>query len=208
MKKLLFVLSLLLLVACNREQPSSESIDDKSRGETPATEQVALADFFLKDGAVASFRGEGNEFATYTAKTERLFNRYVNVYEDNGGTVVLRTFRIDEDKIVVIQEKGEAYEMETFTEEQLTVMTPLYTYLQLPLKVGTTFDNWTITDTNATVETPLQTFKEVIIIEGKGEGESITRRYFAKGFGEIKREFVMVDGDQEFRVTSTIEKVE
>ena len=225
---LIFILfSILLIAACGSEkakpapekgqnevvenEPNEEEQVDEGVVEPTDKEdeeaKVNLADFLMKDGAEAEFKGEGNEFAQYTAKTQWLNDQFVNVYEDNGGTIMLRTFRIDKNKIVVVQEEGEAYDAYMPSEEELKQMEPLYTYLQLPLDKGEKFGGWTVTESAATLETPLQKFTDVIVIEKKEESGGLNRKYFAQGFGEIKREFIMKEGDEEFVVTSTIEKV-
>src|SRR5690606_38994968 len=108
---------------------------------------------------------------------------------------------------VVVQEEGEANDTEKPNEDELDKMETLYIYLQLPLEKGATFDGWTVMDDANTLETPVQTFSNVITIKKENEDESITRKYFAEGFGEIKREFIIKEENQEFNVTSTIEKI-
>lgn len=211
MKKLILILSILILAACAREEtnppPIKEEPSEVQKEEEPKN-TVDLSTYFMKDGTTAEFKGEGNEYAHYMSRTQRLYDRYVSVYEDNGGTVMLRTFRIDDDKIVVIQEEGESYETVTPAENELDEMEPMYTYLQLPLNKGATFNGWAVIDEKATLDTPLQEFTDVLVIEKKGEDGSTIRKYFAEGYGEIKREFIMNEGDQEFAVTSTIEKIQ
>ncbi|MEK3889217.1 hypothetical protein [Bacillus sp. FSL K6-3431] len=234
MRKLSFLFMIIFvfaLVACQQgaktdsgngivENESKVDVVDKNRSELnkgigdPAKEnkeevkkEIALSTFFMKDEAEAEFRGEGNEFAQFTAKTQWLNDHFVNVYENNGGTVMLRTFRIDKDKIVVVREEGESYDDYSPSDSELKQLEPIYTYLHLPLNKGSKFDGWTVIDNKATLDTPLQEFSDVIVIEREGDDGSITRKYFAKDYGEIKREIIMKEGTEEFTVTSTIEKV-
>ncbi|MBS4210215.1 hypothetical protein KHA95_19330 [Bacillus sp. FJAT-50079] len=221
------ILSILLFTACqgnvepapqDETNGQNEEVKEGEQEQEPVKQpeeenkenppQVALSDFFMKDGTVANFKGEGNEFAQYTAKTKWLNDRYVSIYEDNGGTVMLRTYRIDDDKIVVVLEEGESYDEYTPTDSELEQLKPLYTYLKLPLEKDETFDGWKVIDNAATIDTPLQPFHDVIVLEKRSDDGSINRKYFAKDFGEIKREFKMSEGDEEMTVTSTIEKVE
>lgn len=185
-------------------KPDKEQVGKEETG----SEEIKLADLFMKDGTEAKFAGEGNEFAPYTAKTEWLNDRFVNVSEDNGGTVMLRTFRIDDDKIVVVREEGESGGKYNPSDEELDELEPLYTFLQLPLDKDSTFDGWTVTDNAMTLETPLQKFKDVIVIKKENADGSANYKYFAKDYGEIKREFIMKEGeDDPFIVTSIIEKI-
>lgn len=196
MKKILLILSILLLAACSRVETTVPSVN----------EQIDLKDFFMKDGTVAKYKGEGNEYAQLTITTQWLNERYVNVYTDTTGTVMLHTYRIDEDKIVVLQAVPESYEIVTPSDDELKQMEPKYTYLQLPLEKGATFEDWTVTDIAATLETPLQTFHNVIVIEKQGEEGSINRDYFAIGYGFIKSEYIYKDGYD--IISSTIEEIE
>lgn len=196
MKKILLIVFVLLLAACSRVETPQEP---------QVIEQIDLKDFFMKDGTIVKYKGEGNEFAQMKVKTQWLYDRYVNLYIDNGGTVMLITYRIDEDKIVILQKVPEAYEMVTPSEEELNQMAPLYTHLHLPLEKGATFGAWTVTDTTATLETPLQTFQDVIVLENQFEDGSMVRESFAKGYGLIKSEYIMKDG---YTVSSTIAEIE
>ncbi|MBO1911034.1 hypothetical protein J4G37_40370, partial [Microvirga sp. 3-52] len=93
------------------------------------------------------------------------------------------------------------------SKEAISKLTAKEIYLQKPLEVGATFNQWTIVETDATVETPYQSFEHVLVIEMK-ENDFTNRKYFAENFGEIKREAVMVTEDEEdFIVTSTLESV-
>ncbi|MGG3449639.1 hypothetical protein [Domibacillus aminovorans] len=181
--------------------PVEEPVIEK---ETDVPSKVNLSSYFLKDGQIAHFVGEGNEFASYTARTVWHDDRHVTVYEDNGGTVMARTFRVEDERIVVVREEGEQYEDYVPSDGELESLKPLYTYLQLPLEVGQSFDGWTVTDDSSPLETPLQTFDHAVVLEKIGEDGSIARSYFAEGFGEVKREFVMDD----FIVSSMIEQIE
>ncbi|OKL37891.1 hypothetical protein BLL40_00205 [Domibacillus mangrovi] len=179
--------------------------------EEPVIEEVAdvpskvdLSSYFLKDGQIAHFVGEGNEFASYKARTVWHDDRHVSVYEDNGGTVMARTFRVEDERIVVVREEGEQYENYVPSDGELESLKPLYTYLQLPLKAGQSFDGWTVTDDSSSVETPLQTFDHAVVLEKIGEDGATVRSYFVDGFGEVKREFVM----DNFIVSSMIERIE
>ncbi|WP_018393672.1 hypothetical protein [Bacillus sp. 37MA] len=172
--------------------------------ETNVPLKVNLSSYFLKDGQIAHFVGEGNEFASYTARTVWHDDRHVTVYEDNGGTVMTRTFRVKDERIVVVREEGEQYEDYVPSDGELESLKPLYTYLQLPLEVGQSFDGWTVIDDSSPLETPLQTFDHAVVLEKISEDGSIVRSYFAEGFGEVKREFMMDD----FIVSSMIEQIE
>ena len=211
MKKyyLFLFIAMLSLAACgennidtpNEVAPDQPNVDGKTE---PAEETMDLADFFMPDGSIVEFEGEGNEFASYTQKTEWIDDQYVNIYEDNGGTTVLYTFRVTDGQVDVIRREGEMYKEDQATAEELDKLTTLYIYLKLPLEKGAKFDDWEVVEVDGTLDTPYDTFKDVIIIE-KDEDDILTRLYFARDYGEIKREVVMED--ESMTVTSTIKNV-
>ena len=218
MKKLVvLVFPFFFLFGCGAD-PSidNDTVKEPIEEETPTSTvekpepiptETNLNQFFLTDGSSAQFLGDGNEYASYSLKTQWMNENYVATYEDNGGTVMQRIYRISTDKISLLAENGEAYEAQMPSIEELDAMPEIGVYLSTPLEVGTEFNDWIITSTSETVETPLQMFTDVIVIEKKEEQGNVNRKYFAKEFGEIKREFIMYEGEQETIISSTIEKV-
>lgn len=182
--------------------------DTEEKVEEPEKEIVDLSNFFMEDEAVANYLGDGNEYASYRARTHWHNEDTVSVYEDNGGTTVLRTYRITEKSIDLIKEEGEFYDEFNPSDEELRTLPRLSTLLQLPLEEGKSFDDWMIISVNQTIDTPFQTFEKVILLEKTDESGAIQRKYFVSDFGEIKREFIMNDAENKFSVTSTLESVE
>ena len=180
------------------EQPDINSDEDS----------IDLTNFFMKDKMVAKYLGEGNEYATYTARTQWHNDHTVSIFEDNGGTILLRTYRITEKAIELINEQGEFYGEFNPTNDELDAMPAISTFLQFPIEKNKEFDGWTIIDVGLTLETPLQEFKDVIQIQKIDVTGSIQNRYIVENFGEIKREFIMDEEDIQFSVTSTIESIE
>ena len=220
MKVFFMLLIVLTLSACNppnnRPQITSEkppTVDSKpdnvvDEPETPVQEINVLSSFFMPNGSIADYLGEGNEFANFQSRTHWHNDNTVSVYEDNGGTTLLRTYRINKDAVVLIHEEGEYYEEFNPTDDELNTLQPISTYLQLPLEVGTSFDDWHIRNVNQTIETPYRTFNHVILLEKTEESGNINRRYIVKDYGEIKREYIMNDGGSENVVSSTLKTVQ
>lgn len=210
------ILSLLIMAACGRNESVPNQRDEnkkeivhetENKGTNQTEQSIILSDFFMKDGAVAEYLGEGNEYAQYKSRTQWLNDHYVNVYEDNGGTVMLRTFRIEDHRVVIVKETGEAYHDYLPTENELDQLNPLYTYLQLPLTTGAEFDGWKVIEDSLTLSTPYKQFENVIVIEKNNEDHSVTRKYFVAGLGEVKREFIMQEGKEKMTITSVLEKI-
>lgn len=236
MKHLVFIFTLLFLVGCTNEQANnndtinqpdgvtSETPND-SKGEEPneqnqneepeevAEDEVDYSQFFMPDGSMAYFLGDGNEFATYTVHTKWLSANYVALVENNGGATMLKIYRVmDEfDKIDKVYEEmieelpGNVQYPST---DELDSLPLIERYLNGPIEVGTTINDWKIVEVNTIVETPYQTFEDVFVIEEVTE-DYINRKYFVAGFGEVKRESIMhMEGEEDFIVSSTLEKIE
>lgn len=210
-KHLFFLVPILFLVACVTDNPVDTETTTNSPSEevvTPSNPSIKLSHFFMPDNTIAQFKGEGNEYASYSLTTLFPYENYVTTYEDNGGTVVQRIYNIQDNKISLIVEIGEAYNPTIPSITELQAMQEIEVYLATPLEVGATFNDWKITSTTDTLETALQTFYQVIVMEKKNEDGSTMRKYFKENFGEIKREFIIQEGDEQFIVSSVIESVE
>ncbi|WP_144509733.1 hypothetical protein [Bacillus sp. FJAT-22090] len=208
MKKYLFVfIPTLFLIACGTDLNKEQGSSTDSTSETDVPSKIPLTELFLPDKSIATFKGDGNEYASFTLTTKYLYDVYVATYEDNGGTIVQKIYYISDDKISLLANNAEAYDVGLPSLSELQSMQEIDVYMVSPLSVGTQFNGWKITSTTETVETDLQTFEDVITIEKVDEQGSKTRKYFAKNYGEIKREYIMPEGDEPFIVTSTIESI-
>ncbi|EGA88894.1 putative lipoprotein protein [Planococcus donghaensis MPA1U2] len=214
---------LLLLTACNSESseeqqsPEEDSNLIEEGSENAVEEQtddeetvyIDLSTFFMPDTSTATFLGEGNEYASFTLRTVYMDDQHIATYEDNGGTVMLKVYRVGENAVELVKEQTEFYEDFVASSEELEALQPIRTYLTLPLEVGTVIENWTVTETDATGETPFQKFKNAIVLESEETENAMNKTYFAEGYGEVKREFRMQEeGQEEFVVTSVLESVE
>lgn len=191
----------------NIKEPDEVVKEPNESEEGSNQEEDEISSFFMNDGTVASYLGEGNEYASYKARTQWHNEDTVSIYEDNGGTTLIRTYRISSNSIDLIKEEGEFYEVYNATDDELKNLPKLSTFLQLPIEKGESFDDWLIVDVDLTIDTPFQRFEHVIMLENTNESGSIVRKYIAKEYGEIKREFIMIEDDNEFIVTSTLESV-
>lgn len=229
LKSAIVLILISMLSACGEDSVEYPSVSN----ETPSTEEeqpvevieepdevvaepqpeqepnkVQLSNFFMQDGVTAVYLGEGNEYASYRTRTQWHNDHTVSIFEDNGGTTLLRTYRISDESIDLIQEQGEFYDEFNPTEEELQALPKLSTFLKLPLVPGENIDDWKVISVNGTIDTPFQVFEQVIVLEKSDDTGAIQRRYFVEKYGEIKREFIMNEKDIEFVVTSTLESVE
>lgn len=169
--------------------------------------EISMIDFFLPDGSKAHYLGEGNEYAELDIEVAHPYKDYVIVHENNGGALVRHIYKIDKDKIEILEKNQIEYEDDFPTLDELNTMQPSGVYLQKPLTVGTTFNNWTIVQTDVSIETPYKKFENAFVIEETGK-DFINRKYFVEGYGEVKRESVMHLEDGDYVVTSTLKAVD
>lgn len=232
MKYILFICTILFLSACSftqsssketetQEKPVEETPNDAIAGE-PANKQddhqeiidedIDYTKFFMPDNSTAYFLGDGNEYATFNVHTKWLSDRYVALVENNGGAVMLRIYRVMDEynKIEKVYEEmiEDPQNVHYPKVEELNSLPSIEPYINGPIEVGTVIGKWKITEVDKTLVTPYQTFEHVFVLEETSE-DFINRKYFALGFGEVKKESIMhIDGEEDFIVTSTLEKIE
>lgn len=215
--RIISLFAVALLVGCTDQSSTTPQPNDPPSTETETEPEIEepqemgpdLHTYFMPNQSIARFEGMGNEYATYTLETQYLYDDYIGTLEDNGGTVVQRIYRVEENRIVKIFEEVEAYEADFPPFNELESMPELETYLSLPLEEGTAFGGWTIEQVDGTLETPFQTFTDVIMLSQEGENQSVIEKYFVEGFGEVKRVFRMPGGEgEEFEVISTLQSVD
>ncbi|MDN7226275.1 hypothetical protein QWY22_14250 [Planococcus liqunii] len=220
----LILLSVLLLSACGLDpvmpevgtpEPENkipESVDQAAENDIEAEEpdgnEADLYAYFMEDGTIAKYKGEGNEYAAFTLRTTYLPEGHIAVYEDNGGTVILRVYRLGESRAELVKEEPEFYEEYTPTAEELQALKPISLYYQLPIAAGDQVKGMAVIQTDVQVETPYRNFDGAILLEQTSEDGAMLRSYFVKEFGEVKREFKMTEGEEEYIVTSSLESIE
>lgn len=188
------------------ETPAEGTSGDSHDGGEAAVDPY---DYFLEDGSIAKFEGYGNEFAEFTLKTDYMEANHVATYEDNGGTVVLKVFRLHDDRIELVKQEGEFYDDYTASFEELEALEVISTYLEFPIEQGQEIGDATVVETGTSLETPYQNFDDVFVLESMTEDGSINRNYFEEGYGEVKREFrANADDSDEMAITSTLASIE
>lgn len=214
---ILLLIAVLVFSGCSNKQPTTLDNSGSTNGtigegdvkesESERDGEIPLTDLFLPDGSKAHYQGEGNEFAELDIEVTRPFENYVVIHENNGGSLVRHIYKIEPDKISILDEKTVDLVKDFPSKAELDAMKPTGVYLKKPLKKGTTFDTWTIVETDTTVDTPYKKFDHAFVIEMKTD-DFVNRKYFVEGFGEVKRESIMQSDDGEFIVTSTLKTVD
>ncbi|HJF32606.1 MAG TPA: hypothetical protein K8V56_12635 [Sporosarcina psychrophila] len=211
------LLAVLVFSGCTKKQPTALDNSGSTNGtigqdnvnesKSESDGEIALRDLFLKDGSNAHYEGEGNEFAELDVEVARPFEDYVVVHENNGGSLVRYIYKIEPDKISILDKKVVELINDFPSQAELDAMDPIGIYLEKPIKKGTSFGKWTIVDTDVTVDTPYKKFDHAFVIEMKDK-DIVNRKYFVEGFGEVKREDIMQLEDGEFLVTSTLKTID
>lgn len=187
----------------DKDNDGVEELDDPNA----EIKDPAMLDYLLPDSSKAHYEGTGNEYAELDVQVYHPYEEYVMIYENNGGSMVRKLYKVEKDRILTLEEKHVDVTENAPPVAEIEKMAVTGVYLQKPFEKGATFGKWTVVDTDATVDTPYKKFEHAIVIEEQGDSY-INRKYFEEGFGEVKRESVMtVKGEDDLLVTSSMESV-
>jgi len=173
------------------EQPKTEQPKtEQPKPQQPAKQYLNPSDFFpLSVGSTWDYKGEGNEYASFTREVLFASGDRAQIRENNGGTVSAAIFNTSTDTVSRIFFMGEAYGQENFlnTEPKEDII-----ILKSPLQVGTKWEepngNREIVDMNAKVDTPAGIFDECIKVKISSK-DSTLYEFYKKDIGMVKREF-------------------
>lgn len=181
----------------NDEEPGVEDEEEGSKDEEPieVDEQpsVSLLDYFPNKPMEKDFLGTGNEFAQYKEMVLTNEGFYYPAIIDNGGTRMLRIYKVTNDGISTVYEQPEFYN------ENIPPLAPLEAsfkevpLLTLPLEIGKSIGEWKLVQVNETITVPYGKFNEVVVLEKVNQDGSINRQYWAKQFGKVKDEYSYQD---------------
>jgi hypothetical protein len=207
-KWLLLLLTSLLLVGCveininkskNEENPPQPNVEEQI---------VTLLDYFPNKPIEKQFKGIGNEFAQYTETFYEKDGDYYPVIVDNGGTRVLRIYRVTDKEITLVHEQPEFYEETIPSIAALKSAFQNKPLLTLPLEIGRTMGDWKLVSLSETVTVPFGTFSDVIVLEKTNEDGSINRQYWVKEYGKVKDEYSQKDENGNlFEVKSELDTI-
>jgi hypothetical protein len=210
MKKwLIFLLSSFWLmggcVAEEVEQPKNEQNTPPPDSEE---QTISLLDFFPNKPLEKQFLGIGNEYAQYNERFYEKVGDYVPAIIDNGGTRLLRIYKVTEKEISIVYEQAEFYEETIPSIDSLEPSFQSKPLLSLPLKVGKNIDGWEIVKINDTITVPFAKFNDVVVLEKTNEDGSINRQYWAKEYGKVKDEYTLEeDNGNIYNVISELQAI-
>lgn len=205
---------LFLLLGCtsqNPEKPSDNNpipspIETDVGDDEENTISASLLDYFPDKPIVKGYLGTGNEYAQYTETFYQKEGEYIPSIIDNGGTRVLRIYKVTEDEISIVYEQSEFYNE---TIPSISALEPAFQskpILTSPLELGGMNGEWKIVDINHTLKVPYKEFNHVLVIEKTNTDGSVNRQYWVKQLGKIKDEFIIEEenGDR-YEVTSELQ---
>lgn len=159
--------------------------------DTPEKPNLQTAkDFFpVLNDSILSFHGEGNEYAAFNVFVEFSQGNRFQQRIDNGGTVVRRVLKVEENQVTEVFFEGESYWRINSLEQESNGTKILLTS---PIEVGNKWiqekDVWSeITAVDLKIETKAGTF-QAIEVTTQHEGSSL-KQYFCEEVGLIKQIF-------------------
>ena len=161
--------------------------------------------FPLHSGIEYSYAGEGIEYASFKRKVIYVEDKYLQLTDNNGGTVVVKIYKYDDNEIREVYTEGEFYKEDNIIPD-IKNKNEGPVILQSPLKVGHSWENKKekreIVATNEKVQVPAGTFYQVVKIKILYfDSENISYNYFAPNIGLIKSEYI----GENFEVISKLE---
>jgi len=141
-----------------------------------------------------SYKGEGNEFASIKRKNMFIEDNYLQFTEDNGGTVVVKIYKVNEHQISEVYRQGEFYEENNLITKVKEKENINQVILKAPLKIGNSWNTNNqkreIVGIERKVKVPAGIFYHVIKIKiNYKDSENIGYEYYAPNIGLIKTEY-------------------
>jgi hypothetical protein len=194
LKRWLFLLlTSLLLVGCVEINVNNSKDEQKSPLPIVDEQTVSLMDYFPNKPIEKQFQGIGNEFAQYTETFYENVDDYYPAIVDNGGTRVLRIYRVTDKEISIVYEQPEFYDEAIPSLSSLEAEFQDKPLLTIPLEVGRTIGDWKLVSNSETVTVPFGTFSDVIVLEKMNDDGSFNRQYWVEEYGKVKDEYSQKD---------------
>ncbi len=176
----------------------SNKAKDKVILNNEKNKELSLSSYYpIKENTRYTYKGTGNEYASFNAYTMYTDKNKVQNRVDNGGTVVAQVIEVKDDAVTRLLSREGAYYRENLLSDSVLNARDKKKdeiLLKAPLKKG---NSWTlndgrkrtITNLSADVKTPLKSFK-AIEVTTQGKDKSKTIDYYAKDIGLVKTVFL------------------
>jgi len=154
---------------------------------------TVTGDYFpLHKGDKWVYRGEGNEYASFSREVLFTEGNLAQILERNGGADVTKIFQITGSTVTEVFKRVEQSAPVNLLHEKANEQRIL---LKAPLLTGTKWNDgdtqFEIVDTAATVKTPAGTFANCLKIRSVFSADSsVMYQYYAKGVGMVEQDFI------------------
>ncbi|NYB75051.1 GerMN domain-containing protein [Sedimentibacter hydroxybenzoicus DSM 7310] len=185
MKKLigLGLIILMLFTAC--EYNDTDVPDNNNDNQ----DEYSIEEFFpVIENTKYSYKGEGNEFASYTVFIDYISNNRFQTRTNNGGTETVKVYEFKDNQLIELYSRGEAYFREDFTNREFQEGNVV---LKLPY-----------TGELKQIVTSQGNFNAIEVITENDQGTNTN--YYAKDVGLVKSIYKSDD----YEVSSTLDNVE
>lgn len=210
LKVLKLVVILLWMLAVLGGCVEREPIENEGvlLGEAGSDDQRDLRAYFpAQPGMTYQYAGEGNEYATFTRTVKYVDKPYAQVYDDNGGTVSVTVYELQNEQIIKVFSQGEFNEDKNILGEIGADKVHEDIILKSPIQAGTTWESaeWKreIVDPDVTVTVPAGTFYHVVKVKATStqkDNTTLNYEYYAENVGLVQREYK----SEGFEVTSKL----
>lgn len=198
----LLLVFVLILTSC---APPNEIKNPEDEVENPpySGNQLHAEDFFMQNvNSVYYYSGIGNEYAQMTVYTDYVEGTNIQQRIDNGGTEIVKVYKVNPDNITMVFQRGETY----FRENFIGIENASEVIIQMPTESGNSWINHGIVKeiitTEVEIETPSGNYMAIEVVYQNGDW--LTKEYYSKGIGLVK---VVYDNGVD-QIISSLEKIE
>lgn len=193
-KKIIIIILLsILLSGCNTNKEPESNVED----DVEIDEEKLIAYFPVLEGMHYEYRGEGIEYAAFIRDIKYVDEPFVQIHDNNGGTIVATIYKVEEARISIISQQEEFYSDHNLLSKLDKDVREKEIILKPPLQEATSWESNNkrkeIIKTGMTLEVPAGKFYDVIKVASKSlhiENEITNYYYYAKNIGLVKEESI------------------
>lgn len=185
----------IFLTGCG-ENDEKEAKGEESQSKDLFTDSLKISAYFpLNQGMEFIYTGEGNELAPFTRKILHVQDNYLQLTDNNGGTIVVSIYEINEEMVSKLYTEEEFYSEENIISQVEKEKDSEEVILRIPLRDGNSWETIgekrEIVGVNQVLEIPAGIFQGVVKVKiTYKDSEATGYEYFAPNIGLIKREYI------------------
>lgn len=168
-------------------------------------QEISLKKYFPAENQIKYFKGTGNEFAEEQETVFEMQGNYLPTIVSNGGTSMLKIYKLTEKGIFIVYQQPEYYEKDVPAVTSLEKDFKEIPILTNPISEGAVINGWKIVSSKKNLLLPIGSIKNAVVLEQENQDSSISRQYWAPKYGLVKKEFYMKDSSgSEMLITSEL----